>query len=69
MTEPFKLLPGDDGYDAVYRFWKQNDRPAICQMGSNRWMKLETDGIIVFIKLGSSDETDFHSISIGAGGR
>lgn len=68
MTEPFKVLPGDEGYDAVYRFWIQNDKPAICQMKPDTWMKLETDGIIVFIKLGSDDESNFQTVSIGASG-
>lgn len=66
MTDTNRIEPDDSRYAAIYNFWRANDMPAICQMSSGKYMKLATDGIIVFIDLHTTDEDYYNTSSTKA---
>lgn len=58
-----RIEPENEGYARIYEFWIANGRPGVCQIGGEKYFRLETDGKIVFIKLNDTDDDYYHSMS------
>lgn len=49
MTDSNRIEPEDARYQEIFRFWRENGQPGVCQMSHGNYMTLKDNGKVVFI--------------------